>query len=83
MFFTQRIASLLPAVLTVFPCPQIDLTGFRSPADVCGCCLVLNGPPEECSAAEASHGTVVDVFGRRLVADLEVGQSDGAGHLHT
>ena len=63
---------LLPAKLTIFPSPQVNLAVARPPAHVGGGCLVLDGPPEERPAAEAGHRPVVDVLGGGLVADLQM-----------
>ena len=61
---------LLPAVLTVLPRLHIDLAGALSPADVLCCSLVLQGSSEECSAAEAGDGPVVNVPSSSLPAYL-------------
>jgi hypothetical protein len=61
----------LPAELAVFPGLQVDLTILGPPADVGVGCPVLDGAPEECSAGEAGHGTVVDVLGCWLPAHLQ------------
>ena len=61
---------LLPAVLTVLPRLHIDLAGALSSADVLCCSLVLQGSSEECSAAEAGDGPVVNMSSSSLPAYL-------------
>ena len=61
---------VLPAVLTVLPRLHIDLAGALSSADVLRCSLVLQGSSEECSAAEAGDGPVVDMSSSSLPAYL-------------
>ena len=61
---------MLPAVLTVLSRLDIDLAGALSSADVLRCSLVLQGSSEECSAAEAGDGPVVNMSRGSLSAYL-------------
>ena len=61
---------MLPAVLTVLPRLNIDLAGALPSADVLCCSLVLQGSSEECSAAEAGDGPVVNMSSSSLPAYL-------------
>ena len=61
---------MLPAVLTVLPRLHIDLAGALPSADVLCCSLVLQGSSEECSAAEAGDGPVVNMSSSSLPAYL-------------
>ena len=63
---------MLPAVLTVLSRLHIDLAGALSSADVLRCSLVLQGSSEECSAAEAGDGPVVNMSSSPLAANLNI-----------
>ena len=62
--------AVLPAVLTILPRLHVDLTGALSSADVLCCSLVLQGSSEECSAAEAGDGSIVNMPSCSLPAYL-------------
>ena len=67
---------MLPAVLTILPRLHVDLAGALSSADVLCCSLVLQGSSEECSAAEAGDGPVVNMpsssFSAYLVGKCQI-----------
>ena len=66
-----RVGLVWPAVLTVFPGVDIDVAGALTSADILGSRLVLQWSPEECPAAEAGGGPVVNMSCRPLSADLQ------------
>ena len=60
-----------PTVLAVLPGLEGHLAHAVSHADILGCSVVLKRSPEECPAAEASCGSIVDVAGSRLSTNLK------------
>ena len=63
---------VLPAKLAIFPGSQVNLAISRSSANIRSSSFVLNRPSEECTATEASHGAIMNVFGGGLIANLEL-----------
>ena len=60
----------LPAVLAALPGLDVDHAHALPHAPVLGGGVALKWPPKECPAAEAGHGSVVDMAGSRLITNL-------------
>jgi len=60
--------------LAIFPGFQVHHAVSLAPADVLGDDVVLEGAAEEGATREASDRAVVDMAGRRLLANLDTQQ---------
>ena len=63
----RAVVTLLHVILCYHPVLLLTLCTSRNALKVHGGCS-----PEECSAGEAGHGTVVNMLGCRLVAHLSI-----------
>ena len=63
-------APLVPAKLTIFPCPECDGAVLVLDAAVGHIVAALDGSPEECSAGGTDLASVITVASRHLTAHL-------------